>query len=93
MKSFREQMNQMALWFTQWNVSEQTIALYALLARVSAEQSRFLSLLLENNLKAKSGALADMDETERQANDPGKREKKNPNAEEQRNEQTKKRTN
>eukprot|EP00118_Oscarella_pearsei_P004010 m.16634 g.16634 ORF g.16634 m.16634 type:complete len:689 (+) comp27049_c0_seq1:191-2257(+) len=70
MKSFREQTSQMASWFAQWNLSEQTVALYALLCRVSAEQARFLSLVLENNLKTKSDARVDMDTIERQANDP-----------------------
>ena len=60
-------------WFSQWNRCEQTISLYALLSRVSAEQARFLMLVLEHNLQARSeGDKQDLEGVAEQANSAGK---------------------
>jgi hypothetical protein len=69
MLSFREQTQVLNSWFSQWNRSEQTISLYALLTRVSAEQASFLMLVLEHNLKARSESdKQDLDGVTKQAN-------------------------
>jgi hypothetical protein len=72
MLSFREQTQVLNSWFSQWNRSEQTISLYALLTRVSAEQASFLMLVLEHNLKARSESdKQDLDGVTKQANSSG----------------------
>ncbi|KAM8793957.1 protein Smaug homolog 2 [Eudromia elegans] len=61
---FREQVGIVAGWFKGWNECEQTVALLALLKRVSRTQARFLQLCLEHSL---AGA-ADIRRLEAEAN-------------------------
>nr|CAD7438828.1 unnamed protein product [Timema bartmani] len=47
---FREQVNSITAQFEQWNECEQTVALYALLKRLTPAKARFLSLALDQSL-------------------------------------------
>uniref|UniRef100_A0A8U8C315 Uncharacterized protein n=1 Tax=Geospiza parvula TaxID=87175 RepID=A0A8U8C315_GEOPR len=47
---FREQVGIVAGWFRGWSECEQTVALLALLKRVTRTQARFLQLCLEHSL-------------------------------------------
>ncbi|XP_033930025.1 protein Smaug homolog 2, partial [Melopsittacus undulatus] len=47
---FRDQVGIVAGWFKAWNECEQTVALLALLKRVTRTQARFLQLCLEHSL-------------------------------------------
>uniref|UniRef100_A0A674GSN8 SAM domain-containing protein n=1 Tax=Taeniopygia guttata TaxID=59729 RepID=A0A674GSN8_TAEGU len=47
---FRDQVGIVAGWFRGWSECEQTVALLALLKRVSRTQARFLQLCLEHSL-------------------------------------------
>lgn len=47
---FRDQVGIVAGWFRGWSECEQTVALLALLKRVTRTQARFLQLCLEHSL-------------------------------------------
>eukprot|EP00794_Sanderia_malayensis_P020007 gene20007-21968_t len=48
---FRDQVNVVIGWFSNWNDIEQTIACYFLLKRLAPTQARFLSLVLDQTFK------------------------------------------
>ena len=48
---FRDQVNVVNGWFSNWNDIEQTIACYFLLRRLGPTQARFLSLVLEHTFR------------------------------------------
>ncbi|XP_065060682.1 protein Smaug homolog 2-like isoform X2 [Rhopilema esculentum] len=48
---FRDQVNVVNGWFSNWNDIEQTIACYFLLRRLGPTQARFLSLVLDHTFK------------------------------------------
>lgn len=66
---FRDQVNALVGWFSNWNECEQTIALYTLLKRISTTQARFLSLILEHTFREDS---VEVQLLQRQANDKGR---------------------
>ncbi|XP_078452517.1 protein Smaug homolog 1-like isoform X3 [Lampetra planeri] len=63
---FRDQVGVLSGWFKGWNECEQTVALLALLKRVSRTQARFLQLCLDHSLSES----AELRVLEREANDP-----------------------
>lgn len=66
---FRDQVNVVNGWFSNWNDIEQTIACYVLLKRLGPTQARFLSLVLEHTFKDSAGEIWVL---EQEANNNGK---------------------
>ncbi|XP_063218133.1 protein Smaug homolog 1 [Bacillus rossius redtenbacheri] len=64
---FRDEVDQVTAMFEGWNECEQTVALYALLKRLSPVKARFLSLALDQSL---SGCI-NLHQLEQEANNPG----------------------
>ena len=65
---FRDQVNVINGWFSNWNDIEQTIACYVLLKRLGPTQARFLSLVLDHTFK---DSADDVLALEQEANDEG----------------------
>ncbi|KAI4490998.1 hypothetical protein M0802_010574 [Mischocyttarus mexicanus] len=63
---FCEQVGELTRVFSQWNVCEQTVVLYALLRRLPAVQARFLEHAIEHSLHA----VSELDTLELNANNP-----------------------
>ena len=65
---FRDQVNVVNGWFSNWNDIEQTIACYFLLRRLGPTQARFLSLVLDHTFKDSAN---DVQMLEQEANNKG----------------------
>lgn len=48
---FGDQISLLAAWFSNWNLCEQTIALYSLLTRITSTQARFLTLVIQHTFE------------------------------------------
>ena len=69
---FRDQVNVVNGWFSNWNDIEQTIACYFLLKKLGPTQARFLSLVLEHTFRDSAN---DVWVLEQEANNKGKSQK------------------
>lgn len=63
---FRDQLSVITGWFEQWNDCEQTVALYSLMKKLGPAHTRFLALVLEQNI----AECVELQLQEQKANDP-----------------------
>ncbi|ELU04194.1 hypothetical protein CAPTEDRAFT_160280 [Capitella teleta] len=64
---FRDQVGLVANWFNSWNACEQTVAVYSLLRKIPATQSKFLLQVLTSSVQTDTNDLVQL---EAEANDP-----------------------
>ena len=66
---YRDQVHTITNWFNSWTECEQTVTLYSLIKRLNFTQTKFLLVVLEQNLCLNQSQLSIL---EKQANDAGK---------------------